>query len=58
MNNEYVTLKVIIADTDLETFNGLKELNEKFNTIFLSSEFAVNFILGTKAGIPGFLNPG
>ena len=45
MNNEYVTLKVIIADTDLETFNGLKELNEKFNTIFLSSEFAVNFIL-------------
>ena len=45
MNNEYVTLKVIIADTDVETFNGLKELNEKFNTIFLSSEFAVNFIL-------------
>ena len=45
MNNEYVTLKVIIADTNLETFNGLKELDEKFNTIFLSSEFAVNFIL-------------
>ena len=45
MNNEYVTLKVIIADTDLETFSGLKELDDGFNTIFLSSEFAVNFIL-------------
>ena len=45
MNNEYVTLKVIIADTDLETFSGLKELDDRFNTIFLSSEFAVNFIL-------------
>ena len=45
MNNEYVTLKVIIADTDLETFSRLKELDDRFNTIFLSSEFAVNFIL-------------
>jgi len=45
MNNEYVTLKVIIADTDSETFSGLKELDDGFNTIFLSSEFAVNFIL-------------
>ena len=45
MSNQFITLKVIIADTDLETFSGLKELNNKFNTIFLSSEFAVNFIL-------------
>ena len=45
MNNEYVTLKVIIADTDLETFSGLKDLDDRFNTVFLSSEFAVNFIL-------------
>jgi MinD-like ATPase involved in chromosome partitioning or flagellar assembly len=45
MSTEKIILKVIIADTDLETFNGLKELNERFNTIFLSSEFAVNFIL-------------
>jgi len=45
MSNEFLTLKVIIADTDIEIFNGLKELDEKFNTIFLSSEFAVNFIL-------------
>jgi len=45
MNDKVATLKVIIADTDLETFNELKELNDRFNTIFLSSEFAVNFIL-------------
>lgn len=45
MKDKVTTLKVIIADTDLETFNELKELNDKFNTIFLSSEFAVNFIL-------------
>ncbi len=45
MNSEIISLKVIIADTELETFSGLKELNERFNTIFLSSEFAVNFIL-------------
>ena len=45
MSTEKIILKVIIADTDLETFNGLKELDERFNTVFLSSEFAVNFIL-------------
>ena len=45
MSDKSITLKVIIADTDLKTFDELKELNNKFSTIFLSSEFAVNFIL-------------
>lgn len=45
MDKETETLKVIIADTDLKTFEGLKVLSNQYNTIFLSSDFAVNFIL-------------
>ena len=45
MDKETEILKVIIADTDLKTFEELKVLSDRFNTIFLSSDFAVNFIL-------------
>ena len=36
---------VIIADIDLETFKKVEKLNERFNLVNLSSDFAVNFIL-------------
>jgi MinD-like ATPase involved in chromosome partitioning or flagellar assembly len=42
-DNKY--LKTIIADTDLDTFKALQSLNDKYNIIFLSSDFAVNFML-------------
>jgi MinD-like ATPase involved in chromosome partitioning or flagellar assembly len=45
MDKEHIKLKVIIADTDLVTFDILKNLGESYNVIFLSSDFAVNFIL-------------
>jgi len=45
MSKETEKLKVIIADTDLKTFEELKVLSDQYNTIFLSSDFAVNFIL-------------
>jgi len=45
MDKETKTLKVIIADTDLKTFEELKTLCDQYNTVFLSSDFAVNFIL-------------
>jgi MinD-like ATPase involved in chromosome partitioning or flagellar assembly len=45
MEIEHDTLKVIIADTDLKTFEDLRELSNFYNVIFLSSDFAVNFIL-------------
>jgi MinD-like ATPase involved in chromosome partitioning or flagellar assembly len=45
MVKEKETLKAIIADTDLKTFEDLKNLSEIYSTLFLSSDFAVNFIL-------------
>ena len=45
MGKEIESLKVIIADTDLKTFEELKALSDQYNTVFLSSDFAVNFIL-------------
>ncbi|MCD4670835.1 MAG: hypothetical protein K8S14_10360 [Actinomycetia bacterium] len=45
MSKETESLKVIIADTDLKTFEELKVLSDRYSTIFLSSDFAVNFIL-------------
>jgi cellulose biosynthesis protein BcsQ len=45
MTKENETLKVIIADIDLKTFEDLKNLSESYSTLFLSSDFAVNFIL-------------
>jgi MinD-like ATPase involved in chromosome partitioning or flagellar assembly len=42
-DNKY--LKTIIADTDLDTFKALQSLNDKYSIIFLSSDFAVNFML-------------
>jgi len=45
MEIEHTKLKVIIADTDLKTFEDLKGLSDQHNVIFLSSDFAVNFML-------------
>jgi len=45
MDDKSNTIKVIIADTDLKTFEILKSLSDKYNMIFLSSDFAVNFML-------------
>ncbi len=39
------SFNVIIADIDLETFKKVEKLNERFNLVNLSSDFAVNFIL-------------
>jgi len=44
--NKYVnSFNIILADEDLETFKKFQKLNNKFNFINLSSNFAVNFIL-------------
>jgi cellulose biosynthesis protein BcsQ len=45
MVKEGETLKAIIADTNLKTFEDLKNLSESYSILFLSSDFAVNFIL-------------
>ena len=45
MKEESELLKTIIADTDLETFEVLKKISDKYDVIFLSSDFAINFIL-------------
>ena len=45
MSKDSKYLKTIIADTDLDTFKALQSLNDKYNIIFLSSNFAVNFML-------------
>ncbi len=39
------SFNIIIADIDLETFKKVEKLNERFNLVNLSSDFAVNFIL-------------
>ena len=39
------SFNIILADKDLETFERIRKLNNKFNFINLSSDFAVNFIL-------------
>ena len=38
-------LNVIVADTDLDTFERVSWIKKEFNFINLSSNFAVNFIL-------------
>ena len=44
--NSYIdSFNIILADKDLETFERIRKLNNKFNFINLSSDFAVNFIL-------------
>ena len=44
--NRYInSFNIILADKDLETFERIRKLNNKFNFINLSSDFAVNFIL-------------
>lgn len=39
------SFNIILADKDLETFERIRKLNNKYNFINLSSDFAVNFIL-------------
>jgi len=39
------SFNIILADSDNETFKRVQNLNDKFNFINLSSNFAVNFIL-------------
>lgn len=41
----YSNYKIIIADTDLNTFNELTKIKEDFCFINLSSDFAVNFVM-------------
>lgn len=42
---KYSDYKIIVADTDLYTFNELAKIKEDFCFINLSSDFAVNFVL-------------
>ena len=42
---DYSNFKVIIADTEYETFDEILKIKENFSFINLSSEFAVNFII-------------
>ncbi|GAG86085.1 unnamed protein product, partial [marine sediment metagenome] len=44
--NDYIdSFNIIFADRDLETFERIQKLRDRFNFINLSSDFAVNFIL-------------
>jgi hypothetical protein len=43
--NSYSNFKIIIADTELNTFNEIAKINNDFCFINLSSDFAVNFVL-------------
>ena len=43
--NSYSNFKIILADTDLNTFNEMAKLNDDFCFINLSSDFAVNFVI-------------
>ncbi|MCL4376806.1 MAG: hypothetical protein M1475_04255, partial [Actinobacteria bacterium] len=45
LNENYSSYKIIIADTDLNTFNEFAKIKEDFCFINLSSDFAVNFVL-------------
>lgn len=38
-------LNIILADTRLETFKELSEINKEYNFINLNSDFAVNFVM-------------
>jgi len=42
---DYSNFKVIIADTEYETFDEILKIKENFSFINLSSEFAVSFII-------------
>lgn len=43
--NSYSNFKIIVADTELNTFNEMAKLNDDFCFINLSSDFAVNFVI-------------
>jgi MinD-like ATPase involved in chromosome partitioning or flagellar assembly len=43
--NSYSDFKIILADTDFNTFNEMAKLNNDFCFINLSSDFAVNFVI-------------
>ena len=43
--SSYSDFKIILADTDLITFNEMAKLNDDFCFINLSSDFAVNFVI-------------
>ncbi|HEY5500406.1 MAG TPA: AAA family ATPase [Candidatus Humimicrobiaceae bacterium] len=43
--NSYSNFKIILADTDFNTFNEMAKLNDDFCFINLSSDFAVNFVI-------------
>jgi cellulose biosynthesis protein BcsQ len=43
--NSYSNFKIIVADTELSTFNEMAKLNNDFCFINLSSDFAVNFVV-------------
>jgi len=45
LNIKYSDYKIIIADTDLNTFNEIAKIKEDFSFINLSSDFAVNFVM-------------
>jgi MinD-like ATPase involved in chromosome partitioning or flagellar assembly len=43
--NSYSDYKIILADTDFDTFNETAKLDDDFCFINLSSDFAVNFVI-------------
>jgi len=45
LENKYNNYKIVVADTDLSTFEELNKLKDKYSFINLGSDFAVNFII-------------